>query len=296
MSGTPDYAPMDLVIQVVVPAVVVYIMTVVGLSLAPEDFGRVARFPRVVFMATAVQLVLLPLVAVGLAILLDPPPYLAAGLIILAVCPPAAMVNFLVDLARANTPLSVTLTAIGNLALPFLLPMLLATSLRLGLGQAAEVSTPILPMLVQTFATMIVPLAVGMGVRLVWPVAAARAMPIVRKGSVVGILLVAILVGYRVLDALMADALWVSSLVLLFAIVTLALGYGTATVLGLNDEDRFTLALDFSLRNGGLAIFVGGTLLGRVETAAIPIGAVVIQTPLLLLLAIRLGRRVASTT
>jgi predicted Na+-dependent transporter len=135
-----------------------------------------------------------------------------------------------------------------------------------------------------------------MGVRLVWPVAAARAMPIVRKGSVVGILLVAILVGYRVLDALMADALWVSALVLLFAIVTLALGYGTATVLGLNDEDRFTLALDFSLRNGGLAIFVGGTLLGRVETAAIPIGAVVIQTPLLLLLAIRLGRRVASTT
>jgi BASS family bile acid:Na+ symporter len=287
---------MDLVIQVVVPAVVVYIMAVVGLSLAPEDFGRVARFPRVVLLATVAQLALLPLVAVGLAILLDPPPFLAAGLIILAVCPPAAMVNFLVDLARANTPLSVTLTAIGNLILPFLLPMLLAVTFRLGLGQAAALDTPIVPMLVQTFATMIVPLAVGMGVRIAWPGVATRAMPALRKGSVVGILMVALLVGYAVRDALVAEAVWVASLVLLFALLTLGLGYGTAALLGLDADDRLTLALDVSLRNGGLAIFVGGTLLGRVETAAIPIGAVVIQTPLLLYLAIRLGRGAEGAT
>lgn len=280
---------MDPVIQVVVPIVVIYIMTVVGLSLAPEDFGRVARFPRVVVVATVVQLVAIPLVAVALAASLDPPAFLGAGLIVLAVCPPAAMVNFLVHLARANTPLSVTLTAIGNLALPFLLPVMLAVSFTLGLGQAAALSIPVLPMLAQTFATMILPLAFGMAIRLGWP-GAGRMMPALRRGSVAGILLVALLVGYAVRDALAAEAAWVASLVLSFALVTLALGYGTAVALGLEMDDRITLALDFSLRNGGLAIFVGGTLLGRVETAAIPIGAVVIQTPLLLYLAIRLGR------
>lgn len=287
---------MDPVIQIVVPAVVIYIMSVVGLSLAPQDFVRVARFPRVVVLATLVQLIALPMVAVALAAFLDPPDFLGAGVIILAVCPPAAMVNFLVDLARANTPLSVTLTAVGNLTLPFLLPVLLALSFALGLGEGADLSTPVLPMLGQTVVTMILPLAMGMAIRFAWPERSALAMPALRKGSVVGILTVAILVGYGVREALAAEVWWIASLVLLFALVTLALGYGTAAALGLDARDRLTLALDFSLRNGGLAIFVGGTLLGRVETAAIPVGAVVIQTPLLLLLSMRVGRRTAAAT
>ncbi len=50
-----------------------------GLSLTTADFARVARHPRVVTIALACQLLILPAIAFGLVLLFDLPPLLAVA-------------------------------------------------------------------------------------------------------------------------------------------------------------------------------------------------------------------------
>lgn len=74
---------------VTLPAALAIIMFGLGLSLTTADFARVARHPRVVTIALACQLLILPAIAFGLVLLFDLPPLLAVGMMVLAASPAA---------------------------------------------------------------------------------------------------------------------------------------------------------------------------------------------------------------
>lgn len=277
---------MESALSVVVPTVVVYIMTVVGLGLTVADFRRVARAAWVVVGAMLAQTVLLPLMAVGLALLLAPPAYLAVGMIVIAASPPAAMANFYVDMGGWNTPLSVTLTAVSNVLTPFLLPLVLSLSLPLVSGSDPVPHLPALPMVGQIVATMIVPLILGMAVRARWP-SMRSALPRLRQLSLAGVLVVATLVTIAGAKVVRTQAAWLLGLSVLFTALALFLGLATGAVMRRPSRDRLTLSIDFSVRNGGIAIFITTSLLSNVEAAVFAVGVFIVQTPLALLLASR---------
>ena len=285
---------MDPISQIIVPAVIIYIMTVVGLSLTPADLGRVARSPRIIIVATIVQVTLLPLAAVGLAVLLKPPAALGLGMLVYAACPPAAMANFYIDLAGWNTALSVTLTAVGNLLAPFLLPIMLAAAIGLGLQDAVSATISIPLMMGQIILTMIVPLALGMGARRRWPAPSERALPALRLVSLAGMLLVAGLVAYGGADALRTEAAWLLGLSFVFTLTALGVGYVTGLFLHRSRSDLLTLAIDFAIRNAGIAIFVTTSVLGSVEAAVFVVGVLVVHLPLVLLLIAVFGQRTSA--
>src|SRR5262245_39359378 len=114
------------VLNVAVPALVFLIMVVVGLGLTAEDFRRVARRPRLVAAAVAGQVVLLPLIALGLVRCLAPGPSVEAGVLLVAACPAGSMANLYAHLARADVALAVSLTAVSCLVALLTLPLALA--------------------------------------------------------------------------------------------------------------------------------------------------------------------------
>jgi len=59
---------MDMLVDIAVPLVVILMMVVVGMELTPENFRYFLACPRPVFAATAGQLLVLPLIAFGLAL------------------------------------------------------------------------------------------------------------------------------------------------------------------------------------------------------------------------------------
>ena len=254
-------------------------MTVVGLGLAPDDLRRVARAPRVVVLATLAQSVLLPLLAVGLALILDPPPHLVTGMIVVAACPPAAVANLFVDLAGWDTALSVTLTTVGNLVAPLVIPLVLVGALTLVVGGAPVPSPPVLLMMGQIVATLILPLMAGMWVRHRWSEWTRRSLPTLRRISLGGILLVAGLIGYAGIEVLRSDTGWLFALSFLFTVMSMAIGYITGAGIGQVRGGSLTLAIDFGIRNGGIAVFVAGTMLGSVESAVFVVGVLLIQVP-----------------
>ena len=74
----------SLLTNLMLPLALGVIMLGLGLGLTVEDFRRVARYPRAVLVGLALQTLLLPWVAFGLALAFRLPPELAVGLMLLA--------------------------------------------------------------------------------------------------------------------------------------------------------------------------------------------------------------------
>ena len=112
-------------IDISIPILVFFTMIVVGLDLTTEDFRRVMRKPGAVVFGTLGQFIFLPVVAILLVRAIELEPYILSDILLIAACPGGGICNFYVYLARSNTVLSVTLTAVSCLLAAIILPALM---------------------------------------------------------------------------------------------------------------------------------------------------------------------------
>ncbi|MBR1516634.1 MAG: bile acid:sodium symporter [Bacteroidales bacterium] len=157
-------------IYIVVPILTV-LMFDLGLTLRFSDFGRVVRQPRAMLVALTGQIVLLPLIALGLAWGFGFPPPLAIGLVLIACCPGGSSSNIFSKLAGGDVALSVTLTAASSLITLITIPLIMswATS---WMGESVGIHLPVGNLLKQNLLLMLLPVLVGIGVNYAWPRAA----------------------------------------------------------------------------------------------------------------------------
>ena len=98
--------------QVLLPLVLFAVMLGMGLSLEPRDFRRVGEMPRALLIGLSCQMIMLPLVGLGLLSVFELAPALAVGLMILSFCPGGTTSNMFSYLAGGDLALSITLTAV----------------------------------------------------------------------------------------------------------------------------------------------------------------------------------------
>ena len=179
------------------PIALAIIMFGLGLSLTPDDFRRVGRHPRAVAVALACQLLLLPAVCFGLVKLFDLPPLLAIGMMLLAASPGGTSANLFSHLFRGDVALNVTLTAINSIIAIVSLPFI--TNLAIAHYDQSDTVSLQFGKVVEVFAIVLVPVALGMLVRAKAPAFAARTDKGVRIGSAVilAVLVVGILLDQR---------------------------------------------------------------------------------------------------
>lgn len=241
-------------------------MWIVGLELRADDFRRIVRYPRAVVWGTAGQLVLLPLATFALLDWLDPPPLVAAGAILILAAPGGGISNVFALLARANTALSVSLTAIASVLSALTFPLIASVGLERVMGEVTAIEVPLVPMIGQLVALVLVPIALGMWFRQRWPEIQKRGS-LLRNVAFAGAVVV---VGIGItsddsgLAAGMVDGLPTA---LAWSLMALALGYGVGAALRLDTADRLTLAIEFGVKNVALAAIVALAALGRPDLA-----------------------------
>ena len=91
------------------------IMFGVALGITINDFKRLFKNPKIVFVGVLSQFLVLPIATFLLVILLKPHPSLALGMILIAACPGGNVSNFFSKMAGGNAALSVSLTAFATL-------------------------------------------------------------------------------------------------------------------------------------------------------------------------------------
>lgn len=279
------------VVDIAVPALVFFLMTVVGLELTAADFRRVARRFPVVALATGLQFLLWPLVAVGLIAVLPLKPYVAAGLLLVAACPGGSMANFYAYLGRGHLALGVTLTAVSCLTAVLTMPLVLA-AFGAWLDVPAVPAAPVPQLIGQLLFLLILPILIGVFVRRTWPDWPVRHGRTLLRLAVAGLVALITFVVAQEWERLLADFAEIFLAVALVTAVMLPAGWWAGRACALAAAERFTLALVLVVRNVGVATAVAVTLLGRVEFAVFATAYFLTQVPFLVaaLLLFRLTR------
>lgn len=261
----------NMVTQVFLPLSLAFIMFSLGLALVGADFKRVLTQPKDFMIGAVSQVVLLPLVAYGLVSVWSLDPALAVGVMILAACPGGVTSNILTHLARGDTALSVSLTAVISLLSVLTLPIIVGFSVTNLMGEAAP-EMNVMKIAGGSFAIVAVPTLLGMVVRHFAEGFALKFERIARH--IASALFVVIILGaiYSLREQVIGFFAEAGMVALALNVVMMALAYLIARMGGLMGPQRTAITLECGLQNGTLAIFVAVTLIGN-ETMMVP-GAV----------------------
>ncbi len=238
------------------------IMLGMGLSLVPQDFKRVALYPKAAAIGIINQIIILPLVGFLLLMLIPmSSPELAVGIMILAACPGGPTSNLISHISKGDTALSISLTAISSIIVVFTIPLVVNFAMAHFLQAGDYIPLPVLDTMVKVIIITLVPVAVGMYIRGKLPRFAEKMNKPVKVMS--GVLLFLI-----IMAAILHDReIFVSSfksagpVALALNVSMLALGYISAKIFKLNMAQRIAISVESGIQNGTLGIAIAATLL-----------------------------------
>ena len=261
----------NIVTQVFLPVSLAFIMFSLGLALVGADFKRVLTRPKDFMIGAFSQVFLLPAVAYGIVSVWPLDPALAVGVMIIAACPGGVTSNILTHLARGDTALSVSLTAVISLLSVVTLPVIVGFSVTTLMGEAAP-DLNVMKIAGGSFVIVAVPVLIGMMVRRFAEGFALKFERISRH--IASALFVVIILGaiYTLRDQIAAFFADAGLVTLTLNASMMVLAYFLARFTGLAGPQRTAITLECGLQNGTLAIFVAATLIGN-QTMMIP-GAV----------------------
>lgn len=230
------------------------VMIGMGLSLTTQDFKRIVLYPKAIILGMINQLVFLPLVAYVLITFFDVRPALAIGLMILAACPGGPTSNLITHLCKGDTALSVSLTAISSILTLFTIPLILEWSVQYYSAQDAVIEINRLDIFKDLLLVSLVPIALGMLIKHYKSDFAVKMEKPVKIAS--ALILLVLIVGLTIKER--ANIIPYFSEVGLSAlslnIVSLALGFTTARLMGLNKQQSISISIESGIQNGTLAI------------------------------------------
>ncbi|MBM3426412.1 MAG: bile acid:sodium symporter family protein [Bacteroidetes bacterium] len=235
------------------------IMFGMGATLSWKDFAAVAKSPKSVILGIGLQFTIMPLVGFGLAKLSGLPPEVAAGIILVGCSPSGTASNVMAFLARANVALSVTLTAIITLMAPFITPVLMKSLA----GQFIEID--LVKMMWDIVKIILIPVGAGLFANQLVKKNSMILGNILPFVSMVGIALIILVITAAGRDSLLQIGPILIGWVLIHNVLGYGIAYGLSKVLGFQEQDARTLAIEVGMQNAGLASGLAN-LLGKITT------------------------------
>ena len=224
------------------------IMLGMGVTLRPEDFRGVARYPVQVLLGVTLQYTVMPGLGWSLGYLYGLPTEFAVGLALVSCCPGGTASNVISFLARADVALSVTMTACSTLLAAIMTPTL--TTLLVG----SRVAVDTLGLFVSTVQVVILPITAGVLLNRFAPRLTQRILPAAPLMAVIMIvLIVASIIGAG------RETILGAGPPLLLAVLTLhaggfALGYLITRLQGRGPLAARTISIEVGMQNSGLGV------------------------------------------
>jgi BASS family bile acid:Na+ symporter len=240
-----------------------------GATLNMGDFRRVFHAPQGVLLMLGMQLLLTPLLAIGLARVLGVPQGIAVGMLVVAAIPGGLFSNMFTYFARGNVALSISATAVCTLG------CLITTTLVLKMYGASQVpddfEMPVGRVLFEITCCLLLPLALGMLSRRYLPRIYERLGTFCIRVSVV--LLLVIIVGSITSGRLDMSAYgWRSiTAMIAFGIISYYVCFPLGFLMRMPTNDMVTIGLEVVVRNAHLGILLKASLFPAIAGVADPV-------------------------
>ena len=243
------------IVTKIAPICLALIMLGLGLGLSVKDFTRILRTPKDFFVGFFSQLVILPIIALGIALILNLPETLAIGLMIIAAAPGGVTSNVLTKFANGDVALSISLTAVISLISIISVPFVVITSADiLGVSISSDISMTGIALKMALVVT--VPVVIGMIIRGFAENFISSKINIINKitGWLFVIVFAAIWIEEK--DNILNYLAEAGLAVLILNIVMMTLAYFIAKKFVSGIAQQKCIALECGLQNGTLAVFV----------------------------------------
>lgn len=235
------------------------VMFGIALEISITDFKRLLSSPRLVLTGVFSQFIMLPIVTFLLVWFCEPLPSIAMGMFMVAACPGGNISNFITHLARGNTALSVTLTAIATLLAVIMTPLNLQFWGSLYQPTATllqEVAISPLEMIKLVALLLGLPLVLGMGLNHLKPKLANTLARYFKIGSLLFFIALIFLALYKNRAIFLDYVFYVFWLVLLHNVLAFLTGYSLAKAMGFSKDNVKSITIETGIQNSGLGLLL----------------------------------------
>ncbi|MEP3226578.1 MAG: bile acid:sodium symporter [Parasphingorhabdus sp.] len=229
-----------------------------GATLTPKDFREILVEPKAVTSGSAIQLLLVPLIAFLFIQGFSIAGGVAVGIALIAAIPGGTTSNIFTHFARGNVALSVTITALTTIACLVTTPLIL--ELLIAQYMPDDFVMPRQAIMTEIALTLLLPLTIGMAYLRFFPKSAATFSKWCVRGTLLGILMIVIgssLSGRLDINQFgPSNLLLILLLILVLAVASWLVGRG----LGLSTADATAIDMEVVVRNVNLGLMLKASL------------------------------------
>ena len=249
-----------MIIDIFLPLSLVFIMFTLGLGLTPNDFVNLLRKPKAFFVGIINQMILLPITAFIIVSLMGITKEIAVGMMILASCPGGVTSNMITKLAKGDTALSISYTAVISVLTIITLPII--TGFSMGHFMGAEAPPMNLVSLGLTmFLITALPVGIGLIVRSKNRTFADSFEITATKIST--ILFIIIIMGalFSEWNTFINNLTALGPAIILLMVVMITIGYNSSNWLKMNGPQAVTVAIESGIQNATVGITIGNLII-----------------------------------
>jgi len=251
-----------MIIDIFLPLSLVFIMFTLGIGLTIEDFKNILREPKAFGLGIINQMILLPIVAFFIVSIIKLPNEMAVGMMILACCPGGDTSNIITKLAKGDTALSISYTAVVSIASVITLPVIVGFSMQHFLESNAP-TINILSLGLTMFFITTMPVTIGLYINTKYHNITVPFLPIANKISTVLFIII-------VIGALASEwGLFIKNLntlapaIIALIIIMLFIGYNSSLWFGISKKKAITISIESGIQNATVGITIGGLILNQ---------------------------------
>ena len=261
---------MDTISSIILAISLIIIMLGMGLGLAPDDFKRVVKYPKAIFIGLTNQIIILPILGFGLVYMFDAHSDIAVGIIILAACPGGPTSNLISHLAKADIALSVSLTAVSSLLTIITIPFIVNFGLVTFYKGPSDIQLDVVNTILQIFVIVIIPVGIGMLIKAKNAGFAEKMAKPVKIGS--GIVLALIIIGITLKEKenFVSYFQQAGIISLLLNVGSMGIGMLSAFLFKLSLPQARSISIESGIQNGTMAISIATVLLANPAFAIAP--------------------------
>ncbi|MCF6167801.1 bile acid:sodium symporter family protein [Lutibacter sp.] len=235
------------------------IMFGVALGITIDDFKRLFKNPRILFTGIISQFILLPFITFIFIKLVNPMPSIALGMMMVAACPGGNISNFMTQMAKGNSALSVSLTAFATLISLVMTPFNLEFwgNLYAPTAQILQ-KVELNPWELAKLVTLIlgIPLILGMLFNKYYKTLAKKLSKILKPISLIIFMIFIVIAFYDNFDIFVNYVEYVLILVIAHNLIALLTGFYFAKAMKLSYKNQKTLSIETGIQNSGLGLLL----------------------------------------
>ena len=249
-----------MIIDIFLPLSLIFIMFTLGIGLTIQDFKNIIHQPKALFLGLMNQMLLLPLITFMIISIVNLSSEMAVGMMILACCPGGVTSNMLTKLAKGDTALSISYTALVSIIAVFTLPLVVGLSMQYFMGSVAP-TINILSLGLTMFIITTVPVSIGLYLNTKHHYSIVSFIPFANKIST--FLFIIIIIGALASEweAFINNLNILGPAIVLLIIIMLLIGYNSAKLFSLSKKKSITIAIESGIQNATVGITIGNIIL-----------------------------------